>query len=151
MMALFSPLAGRLSDRIEPRVLASIGMGVTAVGVFLLSFLRAGTPTPLVVADLVLLGIGFAFFSSPNTNAVMSALDKRHLGVGSGILGTMRLLGQNLSMGMVMMILALHLGSRPLGSDMQVPFLRSLHLIFQIFSLLGVAGVFASLARGRMH
>jgi EmrB/QacA subfamily drug resistance transporter len=151
MMALFSPLAGRLSDRIEPRVLASIGMGVTAVGVFLLSFLRVATPTALVVADLVLLGIGFAFFSSPNTNAVMSALDKRHLGVGAGILGTMRLLGQNLSMGIVMMLLALHVGSRPLGPDTQVLFLRSLHLVFQIFSLLGVAGVFASLARGRVR
>jgi EmrB/QacA subfamily drug resistance transporter len=151
MMALFSPLAGRLSDRIEPRVLASLGMGVTVVGVFLLSLLRAGTPTLLVVANLVLLGIGFAFFSSPNTNAVMSALDKRHLGVGSGILGTMRLLGQNLSMGIVMMILALHLGSRPLGSETQLLFLRSLRLIFQIFSLLGVAGVFASLARGRVR
>ena len=151
MMALFSPLAGRLSDRIEPRVLASIGMSVTAVGIFLLSFLRAGTPTPLVVADLVFLGIGFAFFSSPNTNAVMSALDKRHLGVGSGILGTMRLLGQNLSMGVVMMVLALHVGSRPLASDTLVPFLRSLHLVFQVFSVLGIAGVFASLARGRVR
>jgi EmrB/QacA subfamily drug resistance transporter len=151
MMAIFSPLAGRLSDRIEPRVLASIGMGVTAVGVFLLSFLRAETPAPLVVANLVLLGIGFAFFSSPNTNAVMSSLAKRHLGVGSGILGTMRLLGQNLSMGIVMMILALQLDARSLGPETQVLFLRSLHLVFQIFSLLGVAGVFASLARGRVR
>jgi EmrB/QacA subfamily drug resistance transporter len=151
MMALFSPLAGRLSDRIEPRVLASIGMSVTAIGVFLLSFLHVGTPTPLVVANLVLLGVGFAFFSSPNTNAVMSALEKRHLGVGSGILGTMRLLGQNLSMGVVMMVLALDVGTRALGPDTQIPFLHSLHLVFQIFSLLGVAGVFASLARGRVR
>jgi Arabinose efflux permease len=151
MMALFSSLAGRLSDRIEPRVLASMGMGMTATGVFLLSFLRPGTPIILVVADLVWLGIGFAFFSSPNTNAVMSALQKRHLGVGSGILGTMRLLGQNLSMGVVMMTLALHLGSRPIAAETLAPFLRSLHLVFQIFSLLGVAGVFASLARGRLR
>jgi hypothetical protein len=54
-------------------------------------------------------------------------------------------------MGVVMMILALHLGSRPLGSDTQVLFLRSLHLVFQVFSLLGIAGVFASLARGRLR
>jgi hypothetical protein len=50
-----------------------------------------------------------------------------------------------------MMILALHLGSRPLGPETQAPFLRSLHLVCQIFSLLGVAGVFASLARGRVR
>jgi EmrB/QacA subfamily drug resistance transporter len=151
MMALFSPLAGRLSDRIEPRVLASLGMSLTAVGIFLLSFLHAETSTTLVAADLVLLGIGFAFFSSPNANAVMSSLDKRHLGVGSGILGTMRLLGQNLSMGMVMMVLALYLGSRPVNLGTQVEFMRSLHLVFRIFSLLGVVGVFASLVRGRLR
>ena len=151
MMALFSPLAGRLSDRIEPRVLASLGMSLTAVGIFLLSFLHLETSINLVVADLVLLGIGFAFFSSPNANAVMSALDKRHLGVGSGILGTMRLLGQNLSMGIVMMVLALYLGSRPVNVGTQVEFLRSLHLVFRIFSLLGVVGVFASLVRGRLR
>jgi Major Facilitator Superfamily. len=151
MMALFSPLAGRLSDRIEPRLLASFGMSLTTVGVFLLSFLRPHTSSALVVADLVLLGFGFAFFSSPNTNAVMSSLDKRHLGVGSGILGTMRLLGQNLSMGVVMMVVALHLGARPVGSETQTEFLRSMHTIFWVFSALGVAGVFASLARGRVR
>jgi EmrB/QacA subfamily drug resistance transporter len=151
MMALFSPLAGRLSDRIEPRVLSSLGMSLTAVGIFLLSFLHAETSITLVVVDLVLLGVGFAFFSSPNANAVMSSLDKRHLGVGSGILGTMRLLGQNLSMGMVMMVLALYLGSRPVNLGTQVEFMRSLHLVFRIFSLLGVVGVFASLIRGRLR
>jgi EmrB/QacA subfamily drug resistance transporter len=151
MMALFSPLAGRLSDRIEPRVLSSLGMSLTAAGIFLLSFLHAETSITLVVVDLVLLGVGFAFFSSPNANAVMSSLDKRHLGVGSGILGTMRLLGQNLSMGMVMMVLAFYLGSRPVNLGTQVEFMRSLHLVFRIFSLLGVVGVFASLIRGRLR
>jgi EmrB/QacA subfamily drug resistance transporter len=151
MMALFSPLAGRLSDRIEPRVLASLGMSVTTGGILLLSFLQANTSIMLVVADLVLLGIGFAFFSSPNANAVMSALEKRNLGVGSGILGTMRLLGQNVSMGVVMMVLALHLGSRPVGAETQGEFLQCLQVVFRLFSLLGVLGVFASLVRGRMH
>jgi len=151
MMALFSPVAGRLSDRIEPRLLASFGMILTTAGVFLLSFLHEATPIPAVVADLLLLGFGFAFFSSPNTNAVMSSLDKRHLGLGSGLLGTMRLLGQNMSMGMVMMVLALYLGSQPVGAGTRVEFLRSMHVTLWIFSALGVLGVFASLARGRVR
>jgi EmrB/QacA subfamily drug resistance transporter len=151
MMALFSPVAGRLSDRVEPRLLASFGMSLTTLGVFLLSFLRVDTPSAFILADLVLLGFGFAFFSSPNTNAVMSSLDKRHLGVGSGILGTMRLLGQNMSMGIVMMVLALYLGGRQAGPGTGPEFLRSVHLIFWIFSGLGVVGVFASLARGKVR
>jgi MFS family permease len=151
MMALFSSLAGRLSDRFEPRLLASLGMSVTTLGIFLLSFLRADTPTSLVIANLLMLGAGFAFFSSPNANAVMGALDKRRLGVGSGILGTMRLLGQNLSMGVVMMILALHLGSRAVGPDTQAEFMQSLQRTFQLFSVFGVLGVLASLVRGRVR
>ncbi len=151
MMASFSSLAGRLSDRIEPRLLASLGMCVTTLGVFLLSFLRAGTPTGLIVANLLMLGIGFAFFSSPNANAVMGSLDKRRLGVGSGILGTMRLLGQNLSMGVVMMILALHLGSRAVGPETQADFLRSVQSSFRLFAAFGVLGVLASLVRGRLR
>lgn len=151
MMALFSSLAGRLSDRIEPRLLASLGMSVTTLGVFLLSFLRADTSTSLIVANLLMLGVGFAFFSSPNANAVMSSLDKRRLGIGSGILGTMRLLGQNVSMGVVMMILALHLGSRAVGPETQLGFLQSLQSAFRFFAVLGVLGVLASLVRGRMR
>jgi len=151
MMALFSPLAGRLSDRIEPRVLASFGMGLTTIGVFLLSFVGVETTSSLLVANLILLGVGFAFFSSPNTNAVMSSLDKRYLGVGSGILGTMRVLGQNLSMGIVMMVVGLHLGARPVSHETRDLFVGSLQLIFWVFSVMGVAGVFASLARGRVR
>lgn len=151
MMALFSPLAGRLSDRIQPRLLASFGMSLTTLGVFLFSFLTPTTSLVLVIANLILLGFGFAFFSSPNTNAAMSSLDKRSLGVGSGILGTMRLLGQNLSMGIVMMVVALYLGARPIGLDTRPEFMRGLRIIFLAFSGLGVLGVLASLARGRVR
>jgi MFS family permease len=151
MMALFSPLAGRLSDRIEPRILASFGMSLTTLGVFLLAFLHTDTPTSLIVMDLVLLGFGFAFFSSPNTNAVMSSLDKRHLGIGSGILGTMRVLGQNLSMGIVMMVVGIYLGTHAIGPATHMEFLRSVRVIFFVFSALGVLGVLASLARGRVR
>jgi MFS family permease len=103
------------------------------------------------VADLILLGFGFAFFSSPNTNAVMSSLDKRHLGVGSGILGTMRVLGQNLSMGIVMMVVGLYLGTSAVGPATHVDFLRSVRVIFFVFSSLGIVGILASLARGRVR
>jgi len=121
------------------------------LGVFLSSFLRATTSSGVILVELTLLGFGFAFFSSPNTNAVMSSLPKRQLGVGSGILGTMRLLGQNMSMGIVMMALAFYLGSRQVAFGTEQEFLRTLRVVFWIFSGLGVLGVFASLARGRVR
>jgi EmrB/QacA subfamily drug resistance transporter len=152
MMALFSRTAGKLSDRFEPRLLASLGMTLTGVGIFLLSFVGMHTSRGLLVANLLLLGFGFAFFSSPNSNAIMSSLDRRHLGLGSGILGTMRLLGQNFSMGIVMMLFGLyHLNARAIGPDMQAPFVACLRAVFWVFSGLSLLGVFASLARGRMR
>ena len=62
------------------------------------------------MVSLILLGFGFAIFSSPNTNAVMSSVEKRFYGVASGALGTMRVTGQMLSMGMTMLIFAIYIG-----------------------------------------
>ena len=74
MMALLSPVAGRLSDKIEPRLLATAGMLTTVIGVALLTTLDSERSVPLIVANLILLGIGFALFSSPNMSAIMGAV-----------------------------------------------------------------------------
>ena len=151
VMALFSPAAGRLSDRIEPRVVASLGMGFCAAGLFLFTFLGAGTPLASIVAGLVLLGFGFALFSSPNTNAVMSSIERRFYGVGSAALGTMRLTGQMLSMGIAMVIFAVTIGPGKIKPDTYPLFLTSVHSAFILFSALCVGGIFASLARGKVR
>jgi MFS family permease len=151
IMAVFSPLAGRLSDRIEPRVVASIGMGFTAAGLFLFTSLHRETHLAFIVTGLVLLGFGFALFSSPNTNAVMSSIEKRFYGVGSATLGTMRLTGQMFSMGIAMVIFAIHIGSARITPEYYPQFLTSLRTGFIIFSSLCFGGIFASLARGKVR
>jgi EmrB/QacA subfamily drug resistance transporter len=151
VMAIFSPLAGRISDRIEPRVVASIGMAITAFGLFLLTFVDKDSSVGFDLAGLVLLGFGFALFSSPNTNAVMSSIEKKFYGVGSATLGTMRLTGQMLSMGITMVIFALSIGSARITPDYYPLFLTSMKTGFVIFSTLCFAGIFASLARGKVR
>jgi EmrB/QacA subfamily drug resistance transporter len=151
IMALFSPFAGRLSDKIEPRVVASVGMGFTAAGLFLFTLIGRGTHIGFIVSGLMLLGFGFALFSSPNTNAVMSSIDKRFYGVGSAILGTMRLTGQMLSMGIAMVIFAIHIGSARITPENYAVFLISMKTAFIIFASLCCAGIFASLARGKVR
>jgi MFS family permease len=148
IMALSSPFAGRLSDRSEPRLIASFGMGLSVAGLFLFSFLRAGTGFGFIIASLVCLGLGFGLFSSPNTNAIMSSVEKRHLGIASAALGTMRLSGQMLSAGITMMIFALVMGRAPIQPSVYPQFLRSVRIAFVFYALLCVAGIFASLARG---
>ncbi|MFH1566728.1 MAG: MFS transporter [Gemmatimonadota bacterium] len=148
-MALFSPLAGRLSDRVEPRIVASVGMAIIVVGLGLLVALGPDTSIPRIVVDLLLLGLGFALFSSPNTNAVMSAVQPRMYSVASAALGTMRLTGQMLSMGIVILIFATHIGKVRLTPEAYPAFLSGAHTAFVTFAVLSTAGVFFSLVRGR--
>ncbi len=149
VMAAASPVTGRLSDRFEPRWLSSAGMALSAAGLFLLAFLQAGSPLTVVVCCLILLGTGFGLFSSPNTNAVMSSVDKRSLGVASATLGTMRLTGQMFSMGVSLFVIALFLGRVRITEANHDAFMRGLRSAYFIFAAFCVAGVFASLARGR--
>ncbi len=149
VQALLSPVAGRLSDRIDAQVLASIGIALTAVGMFPLVFISESTPVWYLVACLVVLGAGFAIFASPNINAIMSSVEKRYLGVASGMNGTMRLVGQMLSMGIVMMLFSVFIGPVMITPEYFPEFLQSLHYAFLIFSLLSLVGVVASLMRGK--
>ena len=151
MMALCSPFAGRLSDRVEPRTVASTGMAFTAAGLAILTSLTTETSLAFVVATLVILGVGFGLFSSPNTNAVMSSVDRRVYGVASATLGTMRLTGQMVSMGIASLIFALVVGRVPLNMAEPAAFLKSLRIAFAVCTALCCAGIFASLARGRLH
>ena len=107
---IVSPFAGRLSDKYDSLILSSLGMGLTAFGLFLFVFLDQTTPLWYIIVVLIILGIGFGLFSSPNINAIMSAVDKKYYGVASGINSTMRLLGQMLSMGIAMMLFSIIIG-----------------------------------------
>ncbi|MDZ7400022.1 MAG: MFS transporter [candidate division KSB1 bacterium] len=151
VMALLSPVAGKLSDKIEPRIVASSGMILTVVGLTLLIFLKQRTPILIIVLNLVLLGVGFALFSSPNTNAVMSSVEKRYYGVASATLGTMRLVGQMFSMGIATVIFAVVIGKVKITPDKYPAFLVAARAAFIIFAVFCFAGIFASLARGSVR
>ncbi len=151
VQAVFSPLAGRLSDRIEPRIVASTGMALVVIGLFLFTFLDQETSLGFIVASLVLLGFGFALFSSPNTNAVMSSVEKRFYGVASGTLATMRQVGMTFSMGLAMLLFAIFIGRVQITPEYHPLFLKSVNLAFIIFTVLCFGGIFASLARGKLR
>ena len=151
VQASLSPLTGRLSDRIEPRIVASIGMGFTALGLALLVFVTAATPLWAIIIRLILLGFGFALFSSPNMNAIMGSVERRFYGVASGMLGTMRLMGQMFSQGIATLLFALYIGRVEITPEFYPLFLTSVKTAFAIFAVLCVGGIFASLARGKVR
>jgi len=151
VQAFFSPYAGKLSDRIEPRIVASIGMALTAVGLFMFIFLNEKTALWFIVASLILLGFGFALFSSPNTNAVMSSVETRFYGVASGALGTMRVIGMVLSMGIIILIFSIYIGKVQITSEYYPLFLKCVRMAFTFLAILCCGGILASLARGNVR
>ena len=151
VMTLFSPLAGRMSDRHEPRLLASSGMGLTAVGLALLATLNLQTSTVFIVTALMIIGFGFSLFSSPNANAVMGSVQRKHLGSAAGTIATMRVVGQMFSMGIVTLVFALVLGPVQISPEQHGNLLASINASFIVTSLLCFAGVYFSFKRGNLR
>ena len=151
VMVLFSPLAGRLSDRMEPRLPASAGMGLIVIGLLLLSLLDPSSSPVRIIVNLMVLGLGFALFSSPNTSAVMGSVDRSRYGVASATVGTMRLLGQVLSMGTTMLLMSVIIGTGEISPDRAVDFLKVMRSASLLFGVLCIGGVAVSLVRGNVR
>jgi EmrB/QacA subfamily drug resistance transporter len=150
VMALCSPMAGRMADRIEPRYLASAGMALTALGMAGFALLSPHTPLVLIGANLALLGFGFSIFSSPNMSAIMGSVQKRHYGIAAGAVATMRLIGQMLSMATATLVLSVYLGSRSIEPDTYPLFLGSMKTVLSLFTIMCLAGIYFSLRRGKI-
>jgi EmrB/QacA subfamily drug resistance transporter len=151
VQAVFSPLSGKLSDKYEPQLVASTGMGILTIGLIVFVFLNPATDYFIVVLNLAFLGLGFALFSSPNVNAVMSSVEKKYYGVASSTLASMRLIGQMFSMGIVIVIFNIFIGHAKISISNQESFMSSSRTAFILFSVLSFFGIFASLSRGKIH
>lgn len=145
MQAAVSPAAGKLSDRFDARLIASAGMLLTALGLFPLSYIGMNTDLQYIMASLTLLGIGFGLFSSPNTNVIMGSVESRLFGVASGVLGTMRLVGQVLSMSIATMSMNLFVGRVQITPERYAPFVSSVGLTFTLFTTVCLVGTAISL------
>jgi EmrB/QacA subfamily drug resistance transporter len=148
MMAIVASFSGKLSDKYQPRILSSIGMGVIAIGLVLLLPLNSSTSNSYLILSLILLGIGFGLFSSPNTNAVMSSVAKKLLGTASATVATMRMTGQMVSMGIATLVIHIFIGKERISLSNQDAFLHSVSITFAIFIGLSLVGIWSSLARG---
>jgi EmrB/QacA subfamily drug resistance transporter len=147
IMVIMSPVSGRLSDKYESRILASIGMAITTLGLIIFAFLNAETSIYLIIFSLVLLGIGSGIFSTPNTHAIMNSVEKRYLGVASATSSTMRLMGQTLSMGIVLVIFSIYIGAVQFNPGNYPQLLQSITIIFTISAVLGFMSIFISVLR----
>ncbi len=147
LMAIVASFSGRLSDKKNPRVLAAIGMGISAFGLLILSFISSDTTIVYILISLIVLGIGFGMFSSPNTNVIMGSVDKKVYGTASAILGTMRSTGMMFSMAIASLTLHLFLGDSQISTANIPQFITSTKIVFAIFTVLCFMGVFTSFVK----
>ncbi|HYC19612.1 MAG TPA: MFS transporter [Candidatus Bathyarchaeia archaeon] len=148
---IFSPLAGKFSDRIEPRLLASAGLGAVTVGLLFFSTLSLSTAVAYAALYLLILSVGAALFVAPNTNAAMFTIDRRLYGVGSSTLVTMRLIGQTLSVTLIGAVSVIYVAEVELKPENFTQLLSSSDTAFLLFAALCSIGVACSLARGKLH
>ena len=96
-ISLVAPLSGWLSDRFGSQVLSSLGLAVASIGLFFLSRLTQQASLFGIIWPLIVAGFGQALFQSPNNNAIMSSVPENRIGIASGFLATVRVLGQGFS------------------------------------------------------
>lgn len=149
VMALVASFSGRLSDKIDSRILSSLGMAIIVVGLIMLTFVEKDTSNNFLISALAILGLGFGLFTSPNTNAVMGSVEKKFLGIASGINSTMRMTGMMISMAIAALVIHVYVGEKKINAETIPQFIQTLKIVFGIFAVLCFLGVFASLARGK--
>jgi len=142
MMALVSPTMGKLSDRVSPYKLAALGMSLCTLGLIIFAFITEAYPLWLIIVALIISGLGFGVFSSPNTNAVMSCVDKQDYGVATSVLATMRSLGHTSSMAIVTIIVGIYMGNTALSEASPEMLLDTMHTAFSVFAFICFVGIF---------
>ncbi|NOQ51466.1 MAG: MFS transporter [Desulfuromonadaceae bacterium] len=147
MQTLFSPFCGRLSDRVPAGMVATSGMALCAVGLAVAAGLSADSSLLMVILLLVLLGAGFALFSSPNVSIIMGSVEPRYLGIASGLNSSMRTLGMMTSMMIITLIFSYLMHGQPVTAETQPAFLSSMRLALLIFCGLCVIGIGCSFGR----
>ena len=149
MQAIFSPLAGRISDKIQPRIIATLGVVVALAGLLLLLTAKEDSSILLYVASLLLLGLGNAFFATPNTHSIMSAVDHNYYGVASAVQATSRDVGITLGMSIMTLFFSLYLGSAQITPSNYNTFMECIRSAYLVFAVIGFCCVVVSLSRGK--
>lgn len=157
---LAAPLSGSFSDRRDSRIVSSAGMGVMALGMFLLSFMNTDTPDWYIVMAMALAGLGSGMFQTPNNSAVMGNAPAEHRGAASGTLATMRNIGMvmgvavsgalfNLNSSHAEAVYSAQGLSGPLLE--QTSFTYGLHVTFIAAAIVALLAMGASLVKGRVR
>ncbi len=150
VQTIVSPVSGRISDRVQPRIIASIGLALNTIALTAFAFINENTSPVYLIGGLIVAGLGAGLFTSPNTNAIMSSVDKKYYGIAAAITSTMRNMGVVFSMGIVMIIFTVFMGRVQITPEYYGLFQQSVRTIFTASSAICFCGIFVSLFRGNV-
>ncbi len=144
IMSITAPNAGKLSDRMHPQKIATVGMIIATSAMVILSFLNKDTPLIVVIIAMALQALGMGLFSSPNMNAIMSSVDEKDAAFASaGQLAT-RAIGQAMSVGLLTLIFSWIMGSLIFSTEYADLIVSASHIIFMISAIACVASIITS-------
>jgi EmrB/QacA subfamily drug resistance transporter len=150
-MAIVAPIAGRLSDQFEPRVIATTGCLIMGCAFGILQGLNTNTPVPLLCIAMVILGLGFGLFTTPNNNAALSSLDKSRYGIGSALLNFARVSGNIIGTAMVLLLVSLFIGKVEIEPEQYPALLKVVSIALAMSCMLAIGGSYFSHARGNVR
>jgi EmrB/QacA subfamily drug resistance transporter len=127
VMALVAPVAGRLSDRYPPRILATSGCLMVAFGTFMLLFVDQDRSLIYIGSALMILGLGFGLFSTPNSNSIFGSVAETKLGIVSALLNLARMMGQMMGMAIITLLISLLIGKTKISPEQYQSLFQVLH------------------------
>ncbi|MBN1368149.1 MAG: MFS transporter [Dehalococcoidales bacterium] len=145
VQVVIAPLAGRLSDKVRPQYISSAGMVLTTIGLGMFAMLNSNTSIIYIIISQIVIGLGAGAFASPNSNAIISSVDKKYYGVANAVIGTMRTMGQMLSLGIITLLFTIFIGHQQITVEYYPAFLLSIRVIFIVSAVLCIGGIISSL------
>lgn len=148
-MAILAPFAGKLSDTFQHRILASLGCAVVALGYAFLTQINETSSAAFISGALILIGIGFGLFSTPNNNAIMGSVNSQELGVASASMNLARTIGNLIGMSLVNFLVHLYLGETKISGQQFPGLLTTVSISLHISFGCVVLACFLSALRGK--
>lgn len=143
-----APIAGWLADKTDAKIIATIGLAVCTMGLFLFTTLSIHTTPILVALRLACFGIGLSLFLSPNSTMALRQTVSEHTGTVSALLATGRTLGMLMGISLATLLFSLFFAHYTGGSymkdytdDQATAFIQSLRLSYYCFLGIGIGAV----------
>ncbi|HEY7217273.1 MAG TPA: MFS transporter [Candidatus Binatia bacterium] len=161
IIVMVAPIAGWLSDRMGSRLLCTVGSGIIVIGQFFIASLSIDASIPRIILPLLLIGLGWAIFNSPNQSALLGSVPRDKVGTASGMNTTTARTGG--AMGVALSATLFTYGLAAAGmtrAQIESPqswggapeiFVHSFNQTIHIVNLFTLLSVFFSAVRGPRH